>query len=222
MKTFKQIIAEATDISEAAETGLAKKAEASGISVGTLRKVYNRGMAAWRTGHRPGTTPQQWAMARVNSYITKGKTYHTADKDLRESELSSKYSTGNNSTDKARAAHFKKGANKSWDDPSAYKPAPGDATAKTRESQYTKKYKQMYGEANENDGEYGQEGGMAKSQLRMMIAAAKRLHTLLDDDDELPGHIVADIVLATDYITGAADYMESEMADENDFNSEEE
>ena len=42
-------------------------------------------MAAWKTGHRPGTTPQQWAMARVNSYIGKGKgTYHGADKDLRE------------------------------------------------------------------------------------------------------------------------------------------
>ena len=42
-------------------------------------------MAAWRTGHRPGTTPQQWGMARVNSYITKGKgTYHGADKDLRD------------------------------------------------------------------------------------------------------------------------------------------
>jgi hypothetical protein len=65
--------------------GLAAKAKASGISVGTLRKVYNRGMAAWRTGHRPGTTPQQWGMARVNSYINKGKgTYHGADKDLRE------------------------------------------------------------------------------------------------------------------------------------------
>ena len=67
--------------------GLAAKAKASGISLGTLRKVYNRGMAAWKTGHRPGTTPQQWAMARVNSYINKGKgTYHGADKDLREQE----------------------------------------------------------------------------------------------------------------------------------------
>jgi hypothetical protein len=45
-------------------------------------------MAAWQTGHRPGTTPQQWAFARVNSYITKGKTYHTADKDLREEAVS--------------------------------------------------------------------------------------------------------------------------------------
>jgi len=39
-------------------------------------------MAAWRGSHRPGTTPQQWGMARVNSYIAKGKTYHTADADL--------------------------------------------------------------------------------------------------------------------------------------------
>ena len=65
--------------------GLKKKAAKSGVSYGTLKKVYNRGMAAWRTGHRPGTTPQQWGMARVNSYITKGKgTYHGADKDLRD------------------------------------------------------------------------------------------------------------------------------------------
>jgi len=63
--------------------GLAAKAAKSGISIGTLRKVYNRGMAAWKTGHRPGTTPQQWGMARVNSYITKGKgTYYGADADL--------------------------------------------------------------------------------------------------------------------------------------------
>ncbi len=68
----------------AADSSLAAKAEKSGISVGTLRKVYKRGVAAWNSGHRPGTTPQQWGHARVNSYINKGKTYHTADKDLRE------------------------------------------------------------------------------------------------------------------------------------------
>jgi hypothetical protein len=84
-----------------------------------------------------------------------------------------------------------------------------------------KTFKEMLAEAKEDDGEYGQEGGMAKSQLRMIISAAKRLHSILEDDDELPGHVVANIVLATDYITGAADYMESEMADEDDFNSEE-
>lgn len=64
---------------------LKKKADASGISLSTLKTVYRRGVAAWNSGHRPGTTPQQWGMARVNSYVTKGKgTYHGADKDLRE------------------------------------------------------------------------------------------------------------------------------------------
>jgi hypothetical protein len=71
-------------VNEEAGKSLSAKAKTSGISVGTLRKVYNRGVAAWNSGHRPGTTPQQWGHARVNSYINKGKTYHTADKDLRE------------------------------------------------------------------------------------------------------------------------------------------
>ena len=63
--------------------GLVKKAEKSGISYGILKKVYDRGMAAYKTGHRPGTTAQQWAFARVNSFITKGKgTWGGADKDL--------------------------------------------------------------------------------------------------------------------------------------------
>lgn len=81
---------EVEQIDEAAEKGLAAKAAKSGISLGTLKKVYARGVAAWRTGHRPGTTPQQWGMARVNSYITKGKTYHTADKDLHEAAAKKK------------------------------------------------------------------------------------------------------------------------------------
>ncbi len=71
-------------VSESADSSISAKAKKSGISVGTLRKVYKRGVAAWNSGHRPGTTPQQWGHARVNSYINKGKTYHTADKDLRE------------------------------------------------------------------------------------------------------------------------------------------
>jgi hypothetical protein len=70
-------------VEEAAAQGLAKKAEKSGIPVGILRQVYNRGMAAWKTGHRPGANQQQWAYARVNSFITKGKgTWGGADKDL--------------------------------------------------------------------------------------------------------------------------------------------
>lgn len=70
-------------VNEDATAGLKKKAEKSGMPLGILRKVYNRGVAAWRTGHRPGTTPQQWGMARVNSFVTKSSgTWGKADKDL--------------------------------------------------------------------------------------------------------------------------------------------
>ena len=51
------------------ENSFEKKSKASGISVGTLKKVYRRGVAAWKTGHRPGTTPSQWGHARVNAFI---------------------------------------------------------------------------------------------------------------------------------------------------------
>ena len=69
----------------AADSSLAAKAKKSGISLSTLKTVYKRGVAAWNSGHRPGTTPSQWGHARVNAYIRKGKgTYHGADKDLRE------------------------------------------------------------------------------------------------------------------------------------------
>ena len=74
---------EHAEMMEDATAGLKKKAEKSGMPLGILRKVYNRGVAAWRTGHRPGTTPQQWGMARVNSFVTKSSgTWGKADKDL--------------------------------------------------------------------------------------------------------------------------------------------
>ena len=62
---------------------LVKKADKSGMPYSILKKVYDRGMAAYKTGHRPGTTPQQWALARVNSFTTKSSgTWGKADKDL--------------------------------------------------------------------------------------------------------------------------------------------
>jgi hypothetical protein len=57
-------------------------AKATGISESTLQTVYNRGMAAWRTGHRPGASQHAWGMARVHSFVLKGKTARTADADL--------------------------------------------------------------------------------------------------------------------------------------------
>ena len=146
-----QRIAEEVNICETADAGLAAKSKKSGISVGTLRKVYRRGVAAWNSGHRPGTTPQQWGMARVNSYITKGKgTYHGADKDLheRDSRLDNNaYHAGlSPSTAKARVAHWKNADKFSDRDPRAYTKAPGDANAKTVPGKGTQDYHAKFGE----------------------------------------------------------------------------
>ena len=63
--------------------GLKNKADKTGIPYGILKQVYDRGMAAWKTGHRPGAGQHQWAFARVNSFATKSKgTWGGADKDL--------------------------------------------------------------------------------------------------------------------------------------------
>lgn len=61
---------------------LKQKANATGVPLPFIRKSFNRGMAAWRTGHRPGATQQQWGYARVHSFLMCGKTYKTADSDL--------------------------------------------------------------------------------------------------------------------------------------------
>jgi hypothetical protein len=73
---------EEVDLTEDSQAALQTKAEKSGISYSILKKVYDRGLAAWKTGHRPGATQQQWGYARVNSFITGGKTRTTADADL--------------------------------------------------------------------------------------------------------------------------------------------
>lgn len=71
------------ELNEDPSKSFKKKSEKSGISVSTLRKVYNRGVAAWKTGHRPGTTPEQWGHARVNAFIAKKKKGNlNHDKDL--------------------------------------------------------------------------------------------------------------------------------------------
>ncbi len=65
-----------------AATSLKAKAAATGVPLKQIEESYNRGMAAWRTGHRPGATQQQWGYARVHSFLLCGKTHHTTDSDL--------------------------------------------------------------------------------------------------------------------------------------------
>ena len=60
-------------------------------------------------------------------------------KDAKGKELSK-------ATKRARKRHFDKGAKMDDDNPAAYKPAPGDARAKTKLSKHTIKFRKMYGE----------------------------------------------------------------------------
>tara|TARA_B100000902_G_scaffold359403_1_gene375157 strand:- start:228 stop:1271 length:1044 start_codon:yes stop_codon:yes gene_type:complete len=88
-KKFKQMYGE--NLLDEKIKGIENKAKKSGMPYGILKKVYDRGMAAWRGGHRPGATQQQWAFARVNSFVTKSSgTWGGADKDLAKKVRGSK------------------------------------------------------------------------------------------------------------------------------------
>lgn len=63
-------------------SGLHRYSQATGIPEKLIKESYNRGMAAWRTGHRPGATQQQWGYARAASMLLCGKTHYTTDKDI--------------------------------------------------------------------------------------------------------------------------------------------
>jgi hypothetical protein len=64
------------------EKAIQNKAKESGIPYGILKEVYSRGMAAWQSGHRPGVSPQQWSLGRINSFITGSGGARKADADL--------------------------------------------------------------------------------------------------------------------------------------------
>jgi len=63
-------------------SSLEEKSKSTGVPLKYIKECYNRGLAAWRTGHRPGATEQQWGYARVHSFLLCGKTYKTTDSDL--------------------------------------------------------------------------------------------------------------------------------------------
>lgn len=65
------------------EKALKSKSEDTGVPIALLRIVMRRGLAAWKTGHRPGANQQQWGYARVNSFLTKQPgTWGDADADV--------------------------------------------------------------------------------------------------------------------------------------------
>ena len=55
------------------EKALKTKAEETGVPIGLIRIIMRRGMAAWKSGHKPGAGQEQWGYARVNAFLTKGK-----------------------------------------------------------------------------------------------------------------------------------------------------
>ena len=65
-----------------------------------------------------------------------------------------------------------------------------------------------------DEGEYDQEGDMAKSDLRSIMANAKELHDMIDDADNLPEWCQNKITLAEDYISTVANYLTAEMSEE--------
>jgi hypothetical protein len=161
VKSFNEWITDVSESKSSIDAALKKKSEKSGISVGILRQVFNRGMAAWKSGHRPGAGQEQWGFARVNSFITKGPgTWGKADADLAKKVKASRkkkrvneeidaYFTGlSSSTIAKKKAQMKKQAKMSDSDPKAYKELPGDKKGKKlmKASSHTKKYHELYGD----------------------------------------------------------------------------
>jgi hypothetical protein len=69
---------------------LKDRAQATGVPLRFIQGSYDRGLAAWSTGHRPGATAQGWGYARVSSFLLCGKTHYTTDSDLvREAKAAS-------------------------------------------------------------------------------------------------------------------------------------
>jgi hypothetical protein len=219
---------EEVEITEAAENSLTAKAKKFNVPLGTLKTVYKRGVAAWNSGHRPGTTAQQWGHARVNSYLRKGKgTYHGADKDLREQNMV--HSVHVKGEDKSKKFQdYVKG----WGGEHHYTSDKGVAYKFKKPHQargFTAGIKTGFrhldaehdGEVNEakDSREYGYEGEMVMSQLKGVMMHAKQLHDMLEPSTDLPEWVQSKITLAYDYMQTAADYMATEMNEEVAANS---
>ena len=70
------------NLTEEAENALRKKSQEYVISYNILKEIFDRGMNSYATNST--MSAQQWAFARVNSFIKGGKTRTTTDADLWE------------------------------------------------------------------------------------------------------------------------------------------
>jgi hypothetical protein len=67
-----------------------------------------------------------------------------------------------------------------------------------------------------DQGEYDQEGDMAKGDLATIVRAARRLTGMLDDNENMPEWVQSKINKAADYVDTAADYIESNKQQDMD------
>ena len=75
--------------------------------------------------------------------------------------------------------------------------------------------------SSEDEGEYDQEGEMAKDELETITRAADELSSILSDDENLPEWVQSKIVLAKDYIDSARDYILAQRGGSEESDSEE-
>lgn len=105
MLTHRQRFLRAHGLPDSMSLSLGQISRLSGVPKDALQEVYNRGIGAWKSNPEsvrlkgsfkkdPSAprsmklTKEQWAMARVYSFVDKGKTYKTADADIvKEYEL---------------------------------------------------------------------------------------------------------------------------------------
>jgi hypothetical protein len=143
------------------EKALKRKSEKTGVPISYLRIIMRRGMAAWKSGHRPGAGQQQWGYARLASFLTgrpttwgspKMSPKGGADSDVAKEivrkghtkglkffkkkvneESEHKYYKGlSQSTIEKKKKMMKKQAEMPDDDPNAYKELPGDTKGKSQ------------------------------------------------------------------------------------------
>jgi hypothetical protein len=99
--THRQSVLKVLGLPKDTTLSIEELAEHTDLPVEALQEVYNRGVGAWKTNpesvrlkdfsknYNLSQYPrsarlgkEQWGMARVYSFVDKGKTFHTADADI--------------------------------------------------------------------------------------------------------------------------------------------
>jgi hypothetical protein len=102
MPTHRELVLKSFGLPRSEHLSLDELSKKSGYPKSALQEVYNRGIGAWKNNissvrlksdfsknpnlsahpRSDRLSKEQWAMARVYSFIDKGTTYHTTDSDI--------------------------------------------------------------------------------------------------------------------------------------------